>query len=251
MDAFDILSFIVGTIIGCVGVYFTIIVIRVQKPLFYKETVKIIDPTVIDRTMNILNPDQNLKITYGNIPISTLSSTYITFWNAGKQTIKKEDIPSTAPITIKPKEGVKIFRVSFLKVKDENLFQPQQKFTQENYWIEILFEYLAKNDGMKLQVIHSGVSNDDLVFTGKTKDYGDFRDIVIYKKERQVRYKVILILSTVLFLIISGGLLVFNILGNLTLAIDFIYFLIMMFLIGWGFDIILDFFYPSIPKNLQ
>ena len=131
------------------------------------------------------------------------------------------------------------------------MFQPQLEVTPGNYKIQILFEYLAKNDGMKLQLIHSGVSDEDIVFSGKTKNSGDFRDIAIYEKKKRSRYKIGLLISGLSFFIITGLILIWNIFGYFSMLIDFIWFLITMFLINWGIDIILDFIYPSIPKDLQ
>ena len=113
----DILG-VTTLIFAIISIYLGIFVIKKQKPLFYKETVKIIDANAINPILNPLNQsDPNLKITYIGDPVSTLSSTYVTFWNAGNLRINKDDIPERIPLTVKAREGVRIYRFTILKAK--------------------------------------------------------------------------------------------------------------------------------------
>lgn len=110
MEILEILG-VITFILAIISIYLGLLVIKKQKPLFYKETVKIIDISVINP---ITQSDPNLKITYGSEPISTLSSTYITFWNAGNLRINKDDIPKYT-LNNQSKRGSKNLSFNYFK----------------------------------------------------------------------------------------------------------------------------------------
>jgi len=251
MELGDILG-ITSFLLAILSIYLGILVIKKQKPLFTKKTVKIIDPTVINPIVNSLDQeDKNLRITYMNESISTLSSTYITFWNAGNLRINRDDIPENKPLTVKAREGVRIFRFSILKANDENSFRISSSVIPPNITYHLSFEYLAKNDGLTLQLIHSGNSNDDIEFFGKTKEYGEFKDILTQQKNKKIFYRIGLFVSMCSFLVIIGLVIAWNSFGSLTSIVSFLIFFVYLGLISFGIDGIFNVIYPQVPKNLQ
>lgn len=260
-----IISIIVAVVGSLIGIYLAWR--PIQKPLFLKETVKIIDPDTINPVMGMLNQsDPNLRITYTEEPITTLSSTYVTFWNAGKLRIDRDDIPSNTPLIVSSKEGTKIYRFTILSIKPENAFKivPCLSKATNNRANCISFEYLAKDEGMKFQVIHTGKSNDDIVFQGKTKDFGDFVNVT--NRDNNINklmavfvsafglYSIILIfyLYSVMVPILTPYNLQYSIIGALiTTVILLIGFFLSLVIAIKVYIFILDYLYPPIPKYLQ
>jgi len=230
--------------------------------------VKIIDPNAINPIMNPLNQsDPNLHITYINEPISSLSSTYITFWNAGNIKINEDDIPKRMPITVKVKDGIRIFRLTILKAKDENSFQvipllaPSTSSPLLGY--NFSFEYLAKNEGIKFQIIHSGTSNEDIIFNGKTKEDGFFKDISKYKEKREKYFSILTILVSIFIVFFGIGVLVlatpilvstnnnFLILLGIEVALFIVIVFGLTYLLAKATRHGLNYFFPQIPLDLK
>jgi len=258
---------IISFFLGIISLYLGWLLIKKPKPIFYRETVKIIDPDFINP---ITQSDPNLKITYNDSPVTTLSSTYISFWNAGNLRINKEDIPEATPLTIKPKEGINIYRISELIKEEENSFHLMLDSThREDLQKRIFhysFEYFAKNEGVKLQIIHSGSSNEDIEFIGKTKEFGSFVDFTILKQKRKTVDKIapfILTFFTMVYLIASIALFpmkAFETALNIHDAIQLVVIsfgilavsmVVFMVLMTYIFIRVMNYIYPSIPQQLQ
>jgi hypothetical protein len=201
MDISLILS-IIATFFAVLSVYLGYLVIKYQKPVFIKETVNIIDSEAIQE---ITQSDRNLVIRYipEPEPITNLSATYITFWNAGNIRINQDDIPKNIPICVKAKQNVKIFRLRIMKLKPENGIEyfHGEKYPEpadENRHC-YKFEYLGKDEGIKIQLIHSGKSSEDIEFSGKTKDFGAFKDISNQGKKRNRAEFISSIIGSIVF----------------------------------------------------
>jgi len=261
MDILTVFS-IIGFLLTVLGVYLGILPIKFQKPVYIKDNAIVIDITT--------NPDANLKITYQNEPVQLLSSTNITFWNAGNLQIKQTDIPETTPLLIKSKPGIRIFNVyGYPNCKKENnvRFLPIPgpfPLEPDKVVFPITFEYLSKNEGAKIQVKHSGRSADDVEFIGKTKEYGVFEDISNQDRSQNKIGSAIMVIGV---FFISGldiylGILFANLLTDIFhwansvsfTIIVYVFMFIMLFLLIVSFaniiNLILRYKYPEIPDYL-
>jgi hypothetical protein len=169
----------IGLILAIIAVYLGYLPIKYQKPVYTKENINII---------NITNyRDQNLNITYQGVPVQSLSATIITLWNAGNQRINQNDIPVNMPLEIKTRKGIRFFSIALVKQKPENgilgSFLPLDQNNPDDIRYRFSFEYLSKNEGAKIQVLHSGTSAGDVEFVGTTKDFGHFKDITNQRKK--------------------------------------------------------------------
>ena len=100
---------IAGTLAGVIGVYFGFNGWKRKKP------------TYVIRSNNIFSglehtiPDVEVKFHGYGLPIKALTVTKIAFWNAGTETIKKQDVVKEDPVTIQGKEGIVLLSVSVLE----------------------------------------------------------------------------------------------------------------------------------------
>jgi hypothetical protein len=100
-------------------------------------------------------------VTYHGHPVENLTVTRLVFWNAGREPIHQTDIPSKYPCRISVPKGNRILGVKTRFVKNPaNLFSCILSADGSN--ADIKFEYLGKDDGGILDVIHTGKSDSDL-----------------------------------------------------------------------------------------
>ena len=99
-------------------------------------------------------------------PIENLTTTQLLFLNNGNQTIDGNDITQINPLLIKANNPkVKILRVNIIKSDKVN----NLKVTKKNNKFLINFDFLDKDDGSIIQIIHSGKIDEDVTFLGTIK----------------------------------------------------------------------------------
>jgi hypothetical protein len=128
-------------------------------------------PTYLVRSNNIFSglertvPDVEVKFRgYGEL-ITALTVTKIAFWNAGNDTLKKQDVVKDDPITIRGKEGT-VFLSASVSECVLPLNKIDCKLNQDRSQVTITFEYLDHNQGANMQVFHTGTSNADITMRG-------------------------------------------------------------------------------------
>lgn len=132
---------------------------RVKKINYCKSTYNII--------RNINNEIQGLKIYYDENLIENLSISKIIIWNSGNTKIEESDFASTIPFVIEANENCKILNSSILSVsEDANSFYLD--YNEEKNMILIHFEYVDPKQGLVVQILHTG-SSENLCLAGKVK----------------------------------------------------------------------------------
>ncbi|MDF1676365.1 MAG: hypothetical protein P1U44_11675 [Vicingaceae bacterium] len=136
---------------------------------------KKIKPVYIMRSTSLLQESvsklDGLNIEYDNHPVGNLTVTNIAIWNAGKKTLHQTDVSTNESISIKPKKNIVVYRYSTLKESSpSNGFSVQTN--ADNSALEIDFEYMDCNQGIAIQLVHSGISSTDIEVGGSIKGYG-------------------------------------------------------------------------------
>jgi hypothetical protein len=150
-------------IFGIVGVIGTIITIvgfikrREKKPSWDIHNVLLIK--------SYKNKYSNLKISYKDNEVETLSVSNIVIWNAGSEPITKTDIETKNHLRIIPKGNVSILESNIIQEKNTSNCLGIDFNTGKNQ-IEIYFDYLNKGDGGVIQIFHTGTNNKDLDVVG-------------------------------------------------------------------------------------
>jgi len=110
-----------------------------------------------------LSTIDNLKITYKDSEIDNLSSTYIAFWNNGKETVKGDEIA----------EDIKI------RIRDGEIYDAQVIFqtTQSNEFcatvsedkrsVSIVFRYMDYKEGVVIQFLSNCLGIEEISLRGK------------------------------------------------------------------------------------
>ncbi len=112
---------------------------------------------IIDSKTLIQNKKCNfekLSIKYDDIDISNMTISNVTIWNSGNTVINSNDIVKGYELTIKVPDDICILDVTTLLENDET-----NKFVvtrTDEKTIQIMFDYVGINDGVVIQVIHTG-----------------------------------------------------------------------------------------------
>ncbi|MFA5253694.1 MAG: hypothetical protein WC367_03360 [Methanoregula sp.] len=142
---------------------------------FYLRSTKNREPVYAIRTYNILEDYSSkmtgLSINYKAETVKDLSVSKIAFWNRGRETIKKSDIPSGDQLRIVAKTGQKILNAEIITpTNSPNKFEIST--IEDHGLVRIGFEYLDKNQGGVIQIIHTGTSSEDIAIEGTVMGFG-------------------------------------------------------------------------------
>ena len=123
------------------------------------------------RTFRILRrPLRNLaglSIIYNASPVDSLSLTRIAVWNAGNESLRRNDIPQTGQPIIYAPDGVNVFEADIIEAtsdaNDVKLGPVYEPIT--GYAVD--FEFLDPGDGVMVEVIHDGNKSTDIRIHGE------------------------------------------------------------------------------------
>ncbi len=151
--AIAIVTFLVSII---VSYYFYVRSLRNKEPVYS------IKNNVIILNYNSKYP--NLKITYKTKKIENFSVSKVLFYNRGAETITKQDIDTINHLRITAKEGVKILDASILQTN--NLSSRFMLEIENSNQVLLNFDYINTNQGLVIQVSHTGISDNDITVVG-------------------------------------------------------------------------------------
>jgi hypothetical protein len=124
-------------------------------------------------------------------PVSNLTVTKLVFWNAGAGTITKKDVlPSPDLLCIQIVRPYKILDASTLHViNSENGFDVTR--SRERDKATVKFEYMNHNEGVIIEVIHTGTKDEDVRLEGTIRDAGRIKRIPFVRKRRQAIFQIV------------------------------------------------------------
>ena len=143
--------------------------------IFYLKSKKIKSPYYAIRSIilikDLISKIESLEMVFRGKPIKNLTVTKLAFWNGGNDTINYQDIPNTEPLTINVKKGIEILDAKVLYVQN-----PANQFSispsDDHSFVKLQFEYIDKDEGGVIQIIHTGISEEDIDIRGKIKGVG-------------------------------------------------------------------------------
>jgi len=113
----------------------------------------------------------NLDVKYLGQSVENLSVSKIVFWNAGSETIRGEDIADADPISIVPLNNATLLDVKLLEHNSNpSRFLISTKPDMTAAFVK--FDFVDKNQGAVVQVIHTGTSAKDVSLIGTIKGAG-------------------------------------------------------------------------------
>jgi hypothetical protein len=150
---------------------------------FYIKSRKVRYPTYLVRNVSLVEENigkiKDIKISYFGSNVKNLSVARVALWNKGKETINKKDVAQIDPLTISAANGNQLLGIEILYKKNiSNNFSIDPIDDAENPGqhlqnkLRIDFDYFDKDEGIVLQVFHSGKSSSDILIDGTVKGHG-------------------------------------------------------------------------------
>ena len=129
-------------------------------------------PTYIVRTVNLVKEKIQkidiVEILYSGNKVNNLSITKVAIWNDGKDTIDSRDIAQNDLLRVTIKSEFEILDSSVLFHKNlSNDFQLIPSIDKKS--VIIKFDFFDFEEGIVLQIFHTGNSSDDISVEGKVK----------------------------------------------------------------------------------
>ena len=155
---------LITLILAVLGILFT--------AYFYLRSKKNRVPTYMVRTINLvrdmLPKIDAVEMLYSGKKVNNLSISKVAFWNEGKETINFIDIAPQKPIKIIINDEYDILDVGILFQKnDANNFKIN--ISEDKKSVDITFDYFDYNEGMVLQIFHTGNCSENIKIEGKIK----------------------------------------------------------------------------------
>jgi hypothetical protein len=158
-----------GDVIGVTGTVMTVIGVYLSSKGWKRKR-----PRYVILSNNIFCglehtvPDVEVKFAGYGSPVKSLTVTKIAFWNAGTETINRQDVVKENPLSLRAKSGVVILSVSVIE-RTIPFNKLECGLNRERTEATITFDYLDHNEGALIQVFHSGTGNDDIELRGTIK----------------------------------------------------------------------------------
>ena len=148
-------AWLVLSLISVFGIFFSIytwIANKEKKQISY-----MINTYEIVRAGKNVIPE--FEISYSGQIIDDLTVTRFAIWNSGNRLLNSNDIVDTKPLSIASNDdGPNILNASIIKRSEEsNKFIVDKK---SSHCAEIKFDYMDKQDGIIVQILHTGSAKD-------------------------------------------------------------------------------------------
>jgi hypothetical protein len=158
------------TILGIIGVGIGIIGI-ITGFVFYKKSEKHKSPVYFMKSNNLIQDNRyklnGLDISYKGQKITNLTITEIAFWNQGREVIERDDIVKSELLRIETLEGIEILDAQIIRFNNSTSgVTIEQKNPQR---VNLSFDYLEKDNGVTVQIIHTGKETGNIFINGKIK----------------------------------------------------------------------------------
>ena len=159
---------LVGVMIGLIGLYYRFVGTRVRKPLYAIVHNKLV--------MDLQSDFPTVQMLHNGQPIPNLTATRLAFWNAGRETIRKADVVPAEPLHIVVTDPHTILECAIIQtVRPANEFEIVIAHDQRS--VNITFEYVDRNEGCMVQVLHTATESSDVKFIGRVMGAGPPRRV--------------------------------------------------------------------------
>ncbi|MGD2072097.1 MAG: hypothetical protein PVG65_01220 [Candidatus Thorarchaeota archaeon] len=151
-------------------------------------------PVHSTRSINIAqdiipNRFESLELSYNGVRIENFTITKVLFWNDGKETIHLDDIAQEDPLEIFIADDARILDIRVIQRKPlTNGFEVNLSDDQSSAMLG--FDYIDKDEGAVIQVIHTGRSGKEISLRGRVAGAGNptYREFTEVTIPGSIRY---------------------------------------------------------------
>lgn len=192
MESFFGWAGVLGVVLS---IYFYVRSLRFKEPYWNFKNVNLI--------RNSISQIKDLDVLYQGQRIPSISIGKVVFWNRGEETMNGTDIAMADPLRIIGVGDTKILDASVL-ITNQSANQLRVDIDPSKKFATINFDYLDKNHGGIIQVVHTGTTVRDIKVTGTIKGVSKLKNKrigVIESKENPF----MVFVSRLILLVIGGG----------------------------------------------
>ena len=170
----------IGIVLGIAGIVVGIAV----SYYFYRKSLRIKEPCITFKHNNLIENHvsklDGLDILYKGNKVENITVSRLLLWNEGADTINKEDIVAVNPPRISCYNNAIILEVRVLSTNNA-ASQFTCTISDKPNMANIVFDYIDKNQGVVIQIIHTGVSSRDIGIEGQIKgvDSIKYKDLAL------------------------------------------------------------------------
>ncbi len=171
-----------GTIYNLIILIFAIVGL-ITSYYFYKKSHRLTHATYTVRTIRLLNNAvkklPTLNILHGTQPVTSLSISKIALWNDGSDTINSDSIAKNngLRVIIAPPYEILGADIQFEKNRSNDF---RISLSEDRRSINIDFDYFDREEGVVLQLYHTGQSSTDVSVVGQIKACREIKRIKPY-----------------------------------------------------------------------
>lgn len=155
---------IIGAILGILGI--------VTGYLFYKLSIRAKEPCWVVKSNNLIENNvsqlSGLDILFKGEKVNSITVSKFIFWNKGAEAINREDIVKADPLRLEGKGNAVILDAIILETTNKSN-QFNLSVDRTNNIVLMDFEYLNKQNGVLLQVVHTGTDRFAISVEGSLK----------------------------------------------------------------------------------
>ena len=154
----------------------------------YRRSRRVKEPSWAIRSHNLIRGQgtrwPNLSVLYRDAAVENLTLSRVLFWNRGAETINQDDMAPGDPLRIETANDAAMLEASIFQTNNAPS-QFEVEADRGGQVAKLSFDYLDRNHGAVLQIIHSGTSSDDLKVRGAIKGSGspEEREVTFYTLE--------------------------------------------------------------------
>jgi hypothetical protein len=154
----------------------------VLSVIFYYKSKKVRKLIYSIESKNLINNENhvidNVRILFNEKDVNNLTISKISIWNAGKETVNKEDVAIIDPIKICLPDDCALLDAKIIRSNE-----PANNVSVEisGNIVILNFDYFDFNDFVIIQVIHTGLEETEIKGVGKIKGQGPFRRFKLNK----------------------------------------------------------------------
>ncbi len=171
-----------GTIYNLIILIFAVVSL-ITSYYFYKKSIRRASAAYAIRTIRLISSNlcklPAIDISHDSQRVSTLSISKVALWNDGSDTINADSIAKNNTLRIEIDASYEIFGADIQYLKN-----PSNDFrihvAEDHRSVKIDFDYFDREEGVVLQLYHSGQSSSDLSIVGQIKACNRIRRIKPY-----------------------------------------------------------------------
>ncbi|WP_342759502.1 hypothetical protein [Kineothrix sedimenti] len=156
-------EFFISTLLGILGLILSIYFYYVGRKF---RQISYTSNTTCVSIKNDYSSINNINFMYKDKKLDSISITDLLIWSNGKEVINRLDVAPSSPLTVYVTNQSKLLEYQIIH---ENELSNNFNLTQSENKIIADFDYLSKNNGIAIRIIHTG-TNDDILVGCKLKD---------------------------------------------------------------------------------